>query len=56
MNDTSGTGITEDHGKWAYRILVKRDPEKEEIIEQIRSVVNDVADLRNWVMQSEEYR
>jgi hypothetical protein len=48
--------ISKDHVRWAYRILLDHDPENEEVIEQIRSVVNDVADLRNWIMQSEEYR
>jgi glycosyltransferase involved in cell wall biosynthesis len=48
--------LSEDHVRWAYRILLNRDPENEEVIEQIRSVANDVADLRNWIMQSEEYR
>jgi hypothetical protein len=32
------------------------DPENEKVIEHIRSVANDVADLRNLIMQSEEYR
>jgi glycosyltransferase involved in cell wall biosynthesis len=48
--------LSEDHVRWAYRILLNHEPENEEVIEQVRSVVNDVADLRNWIMQSEEYR
>jgi glycosyltransferase involved in cell wall biosynthesis len=48
--------LSEDHVKWAYRILLNHEPENEEVIEQVRSVVSDVADLRNWIMQSEEYR
>jgi glycosyltransferase involved in cell wall biosynthesis len=48
--------LSEDHVRWAYRILLNHDPENEEVIEQVRSVVDDVADLRNWIMQSEEYR
>jgi glycosyltransferase involved in cell wall biosynthesis len=48
--------LSEDHVKWAYRILLNHDPENQEVIEQVRSVVNDVTDLRNWIMKSEEYR
>jgi glycosyltransferase involved in cell wall biosynthesis len=50
------TGPSEDEVRWAYRILLNREPENEEVIEQVRSVVNDVADLRNLIMQSEEFR
>jgi glycosyltransferase involved in cell wall biosynthesis len=48
--------LSEDHVRWAYRILLNHDPENEEVIEQVRSSIHNVPALRDWIMQSEEYR
>jgi FkbM family methyltransferase len=49
-------GLTRDHVIWAYRLLLDRDPESEEVIGPKLAGSRDTSDLRRHLMTSSEFR
>jgi FkbM family methyltransferase len=49
-------GLTRDHIVWAYRILLDRDPENEDVILPKMRGYQNTRDLRNDIITSEEYQ
>ena len=49
-------GLTRDHIVWAYRILLDREPESEDVILPKMRGYQNTRDLRNDIVTSEEYQ
>jgi FkbM family methyltransferase len=49
-------GLTRDHVVWAYRILLDRDPENEDVIVPKMRGYQNTRDLRNDIVTSAEYQ
>ena len=49
-------GLTRDHVVWAYRILLDRDPESEDVILPKMRGYQNTRDLRNDIVTSAEYQ
>jgi FkbM family methyltransferase len=49
-------GLTREHVTWAYRLLLDRDPESEEVIESTLAGARTTAELRHQLMTSTEFR
>ena len=49
-------GLTRDHVVWAYRILLDRDPESEDVILPKMRGYQNTRDLRNDIVTSDEYQ
>src|SRR5262249_47756537 len=54
MSDHPG-GLTRDHVVWAYRLLLDRDPESEDVVAPKLAGSRDTRELRRHVMTSEEF-
>ena len=55
MNEHPG-GLTRDHVVWAYRLLLDRDPENEDVIGPKLAGSRDTAELRHHLMTSAEFQ
>src|SRR5262245_53155507 len=55
MSDHSG-GLTRDHVVWAYRLLLDRDPENDDVIGPKLAGSRDTRELRHHLMTSAEFR
>src|SRR4051794_20373597 len=55
-NEQHPGGLTRDHVVWAYRLLLDRDPENEEVIGPKLAGSRDTRDLRNHLLTSAEFR
>jgi FkbM family methyltransferase len=55
MSDHPG-GLTRDHVVWAYRLLLDRDPENEDVIGPKLAGSRDTRELRHHLMTSAEFR
>jgi len=55
MSDHPG-GLTRDHVVWAYRLLLDRDPESEDVIGPKLAGSRDTRELRRHLMTSEEFQ
>src|SRR6185503_12050891 len=55
MTDHPG-GLTRDHVVWAYRLLLDRDPESEDVIGPKLAGSRDTRELRNHLITSAEFR
>jgi len=51
-----GGGLTRDHVVWAYRLLLDRDPENEDVIAPKLAGSRDTRELRHHLMTSAEFR
>src|SRR5207249_2196645 len=49
-------GLTRDHVVWAYRLLLDRDPENEDVIAPKLAGSRDTRELRHHLMTSGEFR
>ena len=49
-------GITRDHVVWAYRVLLDRDPESEDVIGPKLAGSANTAELRHHLITSAEFR
>jgi hypothetical protein len=49
-------GLTRDHVVWAYRLLLDRDPESEDVIGPKLAGSRDTAELRRHLMTSAEFQ
>src|SRR5262249_40336468 len=49
-------GLTREHVVWAYRILLDRDPESEDVIGPKLAGSRDTSELRRHLVTSAEYR
>lgn len=49
-------GLTRDHVVWAYRLLLDRDPENEDVIAPKLAGSRDTRDLRHHLITSAEFR
>lgn len=49
-------GLTRDHVVWAYRLLLDRDPESEDVIEPKLAGSRDTRELRHHLMTSSEFQ
>jgi len=49
-------GLTRDHVVWAYRLLLDRDPENEDVIAPKLAGSRDTSELRRHLMTSAEFR
>src|SRR5438093_7894093 len=49
-------GLTRDHVVWAYRVLLDRDPESEDVIGPKLAGSRDTAELRRHLMTSVEFQ
>jgi FkbM family methyltransferase len=49
-------GLTRDHVVWAYRLLLDRDPENEDVIGPKLAGSHDTKELRHHLMTSEEFQ
>ena len=49
-------GLTRDHVVWAYRLLLDRDPESEDVIGPKLAGSGDTSELRHHLMTSAEFR
>ena len=49
-------GLTRDHVVWAYRLLLDRDPENEDVIGPKLAGSRDTSELRRHLMTSAEFR
>src|SRR4030081_2817702 len=59
MTDQKGGhpgGLTRDHVVWAYRLLLDRDPESEDVIASKLAGSRDTSDLRRHLMTSAEFQ
>lgn len=52
----AGTALTRDHVVWAYRLLLDREPESEDVIGPKLAGSRDTRELRRHLMASAEYR
>src|SRR6266404_2833862 len=48
-------GLTRDHVVWAYRLLLDRDPENEDVIGPKLAGSRDTSELRRHLMTSAEF-
>src|SRR5260221_3591948 len=48
-------GLTREHGVWAYRLLLDRDPENEDVIGPKLAGSRDTSELRRHLMTSTEF-
>src|SRR5947209_13350528 len=55
MSDHPGE-LTRDHVVWAYRLLLDRDPENEDVIAPKLAGSRDTRELRHHLMTSAEFR
>ena len=55
MTDHPG-GLTPDHVRWAYRLLLDRDPENEDVIGPKLTASRDTRELRAHLVTSAEFR
>src|SRR5262245_8272662 len=55
-NEQHPGGLTRDHVVWAYRLLLDRDPENEDVIAPKLAGSRDTRDLRNHLITSAEFR
>src|SRR6202008_592942 len=55
-NEQHPGGLTRDHVVWAYRILLDRDPESEDVIAPKLAGSRDTAELRRHMMTSAEFQ
>src|SRR5262249_13704835 len=49
-------GLTREHVIWAYRLLLDRDPENEDVIGPKLAGSRDTSELRHHLMTSEEFQ
>src|SRR5258706_7175039 len=49
-------GLTREHVVWAYRLLLDRDPESEDVIGPKLAGSRDTSELRRHLMTSAEFR
>ena len=49
-------GLTRDHVVWAYRLLLDRDPENEDVIGPKLAGSRNTAELRHHLITSAEFR
>src|SRR5215472_9026769 len=49
-------GLTRDHVVWAYRLLLDRDPENEDVIGPKLAGSRDTRELRHHLMTSAEFQ
>ncbi len=56
MTHASPGGLTREHVVWAYRLLLDRDPENEDVIGPKLAGSHDTAELRHHLMTSAEFR
>jgi FkbM family methyltransferase len=56
MSHTHPGGLTPDHVRWAYRILLDREPENEGVIAPKLAGSANTAELRNHLITSGEFR
>src|SRR5919202_237555 len=49
-------GLTRDHVVWAYRLLLNRDPDSEDVIGPKLAGSRDTRELRHHLMTSAEFR
>ena len=49
-------GLTREHVVWAYRLLLDRDPENEDVIAPKLAGSRDTSELRRHLMTSAEFR
>src|SRR5215475_8616927 len=49
-------GLTRDHVVWAYRLLLDRDPESEDVIGPKLAGSRDTRELRHHLMTSAEFQ
>src|ERR1700675_2195807 len=54
--NTTEAGLTRDHVVWAYRLLLDRDPESEDVIGPKLAGSRDTAELRHHLMTSAEFQ
>ena len=55
-NEQQPGGLTRDHVVWAYRLLLDRDPENEDVIGPKLAGSRDTRELRNHLITSAEFR
>jgi len=55
-NEQHPGNLTRDHVAWAYRLLLDRDPENEDVIGSKLAGSRDTRELRNHLMTSAEFR
>jgi FkbM family methyltransferase len=55
-NEQHPGGLTRDHVVWAYRLLLDRDPESEDVIGPKLAGSRDTRELRNHLITSAEFR
>src|SRR5436305_13288695 len=55
MTDHPG-GLTRDHVVWAYRLLLDRDPESEDVVAPKLAGSRDTRELRRHLMTSAEFQ
>jgi FkbM family methyltransferase len=56
MNPPPRDGLTREHVVWAYRLLLDREPESEDVIGPKLAGSRDTADLRHHLMTSAEFQ
>jgi FkbM family methyltransferase len=56
MSDDPKSPLTRDHVVWAYRLLLDRDPENEDVIGPKLAGSRDTAELRRHLMTSAEFQ
>jgi FkbM family methyltransferase len=56
MSSDHPGGLTRDHVVWAYRLLLDRDPESEDVIGPKLAGSRDTSELRHHLMTSAEFR
>ncbi len=56
MDTSHPGGLTREHVVWAYRLLLDRDPENEDVIGPKLAGSRDTRELRNHLMTSGEFR
>ena len=56
MAQDSPTGLTREHVVWAYRLLLDRDPESEDVIGPKLAGARTTAELRHHLITSAEFR
>src|ERR1700741_4875132 len=55
-NEQHPGGLTRDHVVWAYRLLLDRDPENEDVIGPKLAGSRDTKELRGHLMTSAEFQ
>jgi len=56
MDDPHPGGLTRDHVVWAYRLLLDRDPESDDVIGPKLAGSRDTRELRHHLLTSAEYQ